>query len=180
MSSASSSLSASQSFVQQQNFSSSSSSSSGRKIARRHRIRSNKIQHVRAAKVSSTEQDVIANNAVQILKPNGEPKVVYIFNSKTCDGGAELKDILGNKCVSFFHILLQPQKWGARGCLLELTNELWFVHVFLRHHSQKKRKKKKFLGGGRVFLKFECEPIKITHTHTRTTLFSSSSSFRRR
>jgi len=39
---------------------------------------------------------------VQILKPNGEPKVVYIFNSKTCDGGAELKDILGNKCVSFF------------------------------------------------------------------------------
>jgi hypothetical protein len=96
MSSASSSLSASQSFVQQ-NF-----SSSGRKTPRRHRIRSNKIQHVRAAKVSSTEQDVIANNAVQILKPNGEPKVVYIFNSKTCDGGAELKDILGNKCVSFF------------------------------------------------------------------------------
>jgi hypothetical protein len=179
MSSASSSLSASQSFVQQQNFSSSSSSSSGRKIARRHRIRSNKIQHVRAAKVSSTEQDVIANNAVQILKPNGEPKVVYIFNSKTCDGGAELKDILGNKCVSFFHILLQPQKW-ARGCLLELTNELWFVHVFLRHHSQKE-KKKLFFWGGKVFLKFECEPIKITHN---TTLFSSSSSssssFRRR
>ena len=27
--------------------------------------------------------------------------MVYIFNSKTCDGGAELKDILGNKCVSF-------------------------------------------------------------------------------
>jgi len=96
MSSASSSLSASQSFVQQ-NF-----SSLGRKTTRRHGIRSNKIQHVRAAKVSSTEQDVIANNAVQILKPNGEPKVVYIFNSKTCDGGAELKDILGNKCVSFF------------------------------------------------------------------------------
>ena len=97
MSSASSSLSASQSFVQQ-NF-----SSLGRKTTRHgHGIRSNKIQHVRAAKVSSTEQDVIANNAVQILKPNGEPKVVYIFNSKTCDGGAELKDILGNKCVSFF------------------------------------------------------------------------------
>jgi hypothetical protein len=169
MSSASSSLSASQSFVQQQNFSSSSSSSSGRKIARRHRIRSNKIQHVRAAKVSSTEQDVIANNAVQILKPNGEPKVVYIFNSKTCDGGAELKDILGNKCVSFFHILLQPQKW-PRGCLLELTNELWFVHVFLRHHSQKKRKKKNLTTRLEffLFLKFECEPIKITHTHTHT------------
>ena len=54
-------------------------------------------------RASSTSRDVttIANVSVpmQILKPNGEPKVVYIFNSKTCDGSAELKDILGNKCV---------------------------------------------------------------------------------
>ena len=43
----------------------------------------------------------IANVSVpmQILKPNGEPKVVYIFNSTTCDGSAELKNILGNKYV---------------------------------------------------------------------------------
>ena len=137
-SSASSSLSASQSFVQQ-NFSSSSSSSSGRKTTRRHRIRSNKIQHVRAAKVSSTEQDVIANNAVQILKPNGEPKVVYIFNSKTCDGGAELKDILGNKCVSFFPYCYNHKRGREGAYLSSLTNSGLNTFFYVIKKGKKKK-----------------------------------------
>ena len=102
----SSSLSASQHvFVQHQQKSSSSlssrknSSSSLTTTTRRH---SSKRGVITSSKVSSSQSDVITNNAVQIpTKPTGEPKVVYIFNSKTCDGGAELKDILGNKCVSF-------------------------------------------------------------------------------
>ena len=103
----SSSLSASQHvFVQHQQKSSSSlssrknsSSSLTIQTTRRH---SSKRGVITSSKVSSSQSDVITNNAVQIpTKPTGEPKVVYIFNSKTCDGGAELKDILGNKCVSF-------------------------------------------------------------------------------
>jgi len=100
----SSSLSASQHvFVQhQQKYSSLSSrknSSSSLTTTRRHQKLPGVIT---SSKVSSSQSDVITNNAVQIpTKPTGEPKVVYIFNSKTCDGGAELKDILGNKCVSF-------------------------------------------------------------------------------
>ena len=100
----SSSLSASQHvFVQQQKSSSSLSSrknsSSSLTTTRRHQKLPGVIT---SSKVSSSQSDVITNNAVQIpTKPTGEPKVVYIFNSKTCDGGAELKDILGNKCVSF-------------------------------------------------------------------------------
>ena len=93
----SSSLSASQHvFVQHQQKSSSSLTTT---TTRRH---SSKRGVITSSKVSSSQSDVITNNAVQIpTKPTGEPKVVYIFNSKTCDGGAELKDILGNKCVSF-------------------------------------------------------------------------------
>jgi len=102
----SSSLSASRHvFVQQQKSSSSlssrknsSSSLTTTTTTRRHQKRG----VITSSKVSSSQSDVITNNAVQIpTKPTGEPKVVYIFNSKTCDGGAELKDILGNKCVSF-------------------------------------------------------------------------------
>ena len=86
--------------------SSSSVLSSSRPLQRRgiqrHASSNGRIQRSQM-RASSTSRDVttIANVSVpmQILKPNGEPKVVYIFNSTTCDGSAELKDILGNKCV---------------------------------------------------------------------------------
>ena len=87
--------------------SSSSVLSSSRPLQRRgiqrHASSNGRIQRSQLLRASSTSRDVttIANVSVpmQILKPNGEPKVVYIFNSKACDGSAELKDILGNKCV---------------------------------------------------------------------------------
>ena len=134
----SSSLSASQHvFVQHQQKSSSSlssrknsSSSLTIQTTRRH---SSKRGVITSSKVSSSQSDVITNNAVQIpTKPTGEPKVVYIFNSKTCDGGAELKDILGNKCVSFsLNPLLTRELVKPRVRINELTEGHVFFH-FLR------------------------------------------------
>ena len=134
----SSSLSASQHvFVQHQQKSSSSlssrknsSSSLTIQTTRRH---SSKRGVITSSKVSSSQSDVITNNAVQIpTKPTGEPKVVYIFNSKTCDGGAELKDILGNKCVSFsLHPLNARELVTPRVRRNELTEGHVFFH-FLR------------------------------------------------
>ena len=134
----SSSLSASQHvFVQHQQKSSSSlssrknsSSSLTTTTTRRH---SSKRGVITSSKVSSSQSDVITNNAVQIpTKPTGEPKVVYIFNSKTCDGGAELKDILGNKCVSFsLHPLNARELVTPRVRRNELTEGHVFFH-FLR------------------------------------------------
>ena len=129
----SSSLSASQHvFVQHQQKSSSSlssrknsSSSLTIQTTRRH---SSKRGVITSSKVSSSQSDVITNNAVQIpTKPTGEPKVVYIFNSKTCDGGAELKDILGNKCVSFS---LHPLNARELVTPRVRRNELTEGHVF--------------------------------------------------
>ena len=124
----SSSLSASQHvFVQHQQKSSSSLTTT---TTRRH---SSKRGVITSSKVSSSQSDVITNNAVQIpTKPTGEPKVVYIFNSKTCDGGAELKDILGNKCVSFsLNPLLTRELVKPRVRINELTEGHVFFH-FLR------------------------------------------------
>ena len=89
--------------------------------------------------MSSTEQDVIANNAVQILKPNGEPKVVYIFNSKTCDGGAELKDILGNKCVSFFPYCYNHKRGREGAYLSSLTNSGLNTFFYVIKKGKKKK-----------------------------------------
>ena len=137
----SSSLSASQHvFVQHQQKSSSSlssrknsSSSLTIQTTRRH---SSKRGVITSSKVSSSQSDVITNNAVQIpTKPTGEPKVVYIFNSKTCDGGAELKDILGNKCVSFS---LNPLNARELVTPRVRRNELTEGHVFFHFLRGKK------------------------------------------
>ena len=130
----SSSLSASRHvFVQQQKSSSSlssrknSSSSLTIQTTRRH---SSKRGVITSSKVSSSQSDVITNNAVQIpTKPTGEPKVVYIFNSKTCDGGAELKDILGNKCVSF-SLLPCRESWLSRECSETNSQRDTFFFIF--------------------------------------------------
>ena len=123
----SSSLSASRHVFVQQQKSSSSSLTRTRTTTRRHQ----KHGVITSSKVSSSQSDVITNNAVQIpTKPTGEPKVVYIFNSKTCDGGAELKDILGNKCVSFS--FLNPRAMTRALVRLRVPrNELTEGHVFL-------------------------------------------------
>ena len=94
-------------------------------------------------RASSTSRDVttIVNVSVpmQILKPNGEPKVVYIFNSKTCDGSAELKDILGNKCVLCSFCLLGSVR-KVLTYLSSLTNSP--VDTFFDVISFKKKRKK--------------------------------------
>ena len=48
---------------------------------------------------TATKQHASSLPTTKTTTDAGEPKVVYIFNSTTCAGSAELKDILGNKYV---------------------------------------------------------------------------------